>query len=77
VLLLMLSLVEASMLPSHYCVSAIIEGVFLPGNSIPRVGIPSHQKWERISSTLFQCLYCAVYVISCCGGNVGLDKAFA
>ncbi len=38
------------MLPSHYCVSAIIEGVFLPRNSIPRVGILSRQKWERISS---------------------------
>ena len=39
------------MLPSHCCVPAIIEGVFLPRNSIPRIGIHSHQKWERISST--------------------------
>ncbi len=38
------------MLPSHYCVPAIIEGVFLPRNSIPRIGIRSRQKWERISS---------------------------
>ena len=44
--------VEASMLPSHYCVPAIIEGVFLPRNSIPRIVIRSRQKWERISSTL-------------------------
>jgi hypothetical protein len=42
------------MLPSHYCVSAIIEGVFLPRNSIPRVGVPSRQKWERISSIVIQ-----------------------
>ena len=41
----MLSLVEASMLPSHYYVPAIIEGVFLPRNSIPRIGIRSRQKW--------------------------------
>ena len=53
-LLLMLLLLEASMLPSHYCVSAIIEGVFLPRNSIPRVGVPSRQKWERISSIVIQ-----------------------
>ena len=46
----MLSLVEASMLPSHCCVPAIIEGVFLPRDSIPRIGIRSRQKWERISS---------------------------
>jgi hypothetical protein len=77
VLLSMLSLVEASMLPSHYCVPAIIEGVFLPRDSIPRIGIRSRQKWERISSTPFQCLYCAVYVLSCCGGHVVLDEAFA
>ena len=32
----MLSLVEASMLPSHYYVPAIIEGVFLLRNSIPK-----------------------------------------
>jgi hypothetical protein len=38
------------MLPSHYCVPAIIEGVFLPRDSIPRIGIRSRQKWERISS---------------------------
>ena len=54
-----------------------IEGVFLPRNSIPRIGIRSRQKWERISSTPFQCLYCAVYVLSCCCGHVGLDEAFA
>ena len=32
----MLSLVEASMLPSHYYVPAIIEGVFLFRNFIPK-----------------------------------------
>ena len=39
-------------MPSHYCVPAIIEGVFLPRDSIPRIGIRSCQKWERISSNL-------------------------
>jgi hypothetical protein len=44
-------------LPFHYCVPARLEGVFLLRNSIPRLDSPSRHKWERISSTPFQCLY--------------------
>ena len=50
------------MLPSHYYVPAIIEGVFLPRNSIPRIGIRSRQKWggylaHPFSASIVQCMY--------------------